>query len=224
MRRVLYFFCFSLLFCFSTSLAVAQGDEAENAIKAIDARAEALVKQTMDVASTRAASFNEQMRAVNLLRPLDVASLDSQNIVHNVGSIESFLTYLMRYRDSSTIFLNRFQDSLGFLREELPDELKPKYLKGFEEAYKADIKAFDNYTLELSTLFRRVLSVLEYLRTEKYAIHEGRLEFAAPDGIKKYLRLTANVDAAAKRVAKASDASQQATAWANKTVKQAYEE
>jgi len=208
-----------LLFCCTGSRAVAQTNDP---VEEVGKRAKALIEATMQNVSERAHIFNEQISLVNSLRALEVSNLDSAHVARNLPVIEDFLSYLMRYRDSSTILLKTLQDSLGYMREELPQSLKGRYLKAFEEAYLADVRAFDNYTLSLSTLFGKVTDVLTLLQTSKYTIQKNQLQFASKKDLEKYKKLFKEIDQANKRAAKAGDASKKATAWSNKTIKEVY--
>ncbi len=184
--------------------------------------AKLMLNQFMDVHNDRNKDFSLQISRADQLKPLDGSHLDSLHLLGNIDSIKLFLQYLTTFREEGVLLQERIQDSIEILRIALPEKNRIIFLRGFAEAYTADVEAFGAYTQGLQNLYLQVLSVLTWIKKAPFEIKDGNVEFRSRDDYDKYNSQMKLIGAANKELAKSIDASRKATELLNKRIQEAH--
>ncbi len=205
MRKILL--CvFVLVFCLSIEAgtsATAQTPTTDP-VELIQERASYVVASIMQRSSARTSKFNQEMSKINLLRPLDAANLDADHIPVTMKKMQDFLDFLGQYRDSSTAIIKTLEDSVAAFRAVMPRNYQETFLSSFLKAYTDDSKAFDSYTLAISSLDKQVTEVLHFLEHSKYKVVNKTVKFNDPDEYKGYQLLMRTLDERNTELSKAS--------------------
>ena len=189
---------------------------------ALEARTTSFVDGVMTKTAQRLTTFNERMTAINELKPLDPAKLNSEQIAKSLETLESFITYLNNYPVDSKSILKTVDDSIKHLRAVAPKEYRKEYLAPFRKAVFNDLDAFDKYTKELAGLYTTVSEVLTFLRGSQFTMVEGQIQFKNKSDYDRYVELMAGVESRSKTLAKAAEDSRKATDMANQLLKETY--
>jgi hypothetical protein len=197
---------FVLLFCLSIEAGASATAQtpSNDPVELIQERASHVVAGIMQRNSLRTARFNQEMSKINLLRPLDAVNLDSAHIPATTLKMHAFLDFLGQYRDSSTAILRTLEDSVAALRADMPHEYQETFLSKFLAAYTQDSKAFDGYTLAISSLDKQVAEILHFLEHAKHGVVNNMVKFNDADIYKDYQALMKTLNERNADLAKAS--------------------
>jgi hypothetical protein len=188
----------------------------------LNIRASHLIDSTMAMLNIRATRFNEELAKVNVLKPLDAASLTKEFIPKNEERIKDFLNYLDVYRSLSERQKQEVEDSVSLLKSKMPSNHRVGYLKEFLDAYNMDQSAFDKYTLALTKVFTNINAVLAFIETSKVTTKDNKLEFSDKKEYDTYSELISAVEKSNKKLITASANSQKATIDASSMMQKAY--
>jgi hypothetical protein len=191
---------------------------------ALEARTTQFVDGVMNRTAERLTKFNERMTAINELRPLDPAKLNSEQITKSLETLEEFVTYLKTYPAESKTLLKIVDDSIKRLRAVAPKEYRKEYMAPFRKAFHSDLEAFDTYTKELSGLYTTVADVLTFLRSSEFTMVEGQIQFKNKSDYDRYIELMSGVEGRSKTLAKAAEESRKATDMANQLLRDTYQQ
>ncbi|HET9135528.1 MAG TPA: hypothetical protein VFO76_02735 [Candidatus Kapabacteria bacterium] len=216
MKKILLLLVIAVSFGASNSFAQADGE------KALVDRANRLLDSSMASVNVRAQRFNEEMSRVNQLKPFDSTSLTVEKIKSNRASLKEFLSYLEVYRSLSAKLLAQVDDSIMALRADAPRSHRETYLQEFQEAVHKDQETFNKFTLALTSLWKKIDEVLEFLQNSKTELHGGKIQFTVEDEYKKYQALMEEVNKLNKKASTAGSASSKAAFEASQVMNEAY--
>lgn len=193
-----------------------------DAVGEVSARASRLIDSTMASLNLRANRFNEELSKVNVLKPLDVASMTKEIIPGNKEKIKDFLNYLEVYRTLSDRQAADIEDSVKKIRSGMPSKLQSAFMKEFMEAYTLDQTAFNKYTLALTKVFTKVTEILTFVENSKVKVENNKLQFNDKEEYEAYSKLITEIEKLNKKLATAGANSQTATIDAGSMMQKAY--
>jgi hypothetical protein len=207
-----------VLVCVSEGSSLRAQDDPDG----LNIRASRLIDSTMAMLNIRAQRFNEELAKVNILKPLDAASLTKELAPKNEEMIKDFLNYLDVYRSLGERQRQEIEDSVKALRSKMPSHHRASFLQEFMDAYTMDQTAFDKYTLALTKVFTSINAVLAFMETSTVTTKDNKLEFSNKKEYDSYSELIAVVEKSNKKMITASANSQKATIDASEMMQKAY--
>ncbi len=189
-----------------------------NAQQELRQRVDKVIESVMAALQLNTEDFNTHIAEMNNVRPLELQNLDSAHVAQNLVVGVRFLEFLKHTERAVDSLSQALQDSIFAIEQSMPPGVEEKSLVAFGESQAADCKAFDVHVGTLSKLYSQVLDVLGFLHHTNYQVGKSGLAIPSKDDAAQYTKLMKVIDATTVELKKTSEASQKATAWANKKI------
>jgi hypothetical protein len=165
--------------------------------------------------------FNEEIKRINDIRPLDASSLEGEKRYETEKALADFIAYMDVFDQQCRSGLQKLKDSIQAIYNDIPFAERKKHLDPFLNAFLIDHNGFMKYAGALTDLYRSVHEVVQFIIAENIAVVKNQLSMT-PSQQKQYNKLIAKVNAGNDAAAKAGKAAQKATKKASAALKKAY--